>query len=355
MKLLIKSLNREFVERPPLWLMRQAGRYLPEYKKIRKEAGSFLNLCYNPELAKEVTLQPIKRFNFDAAILFSDILVIPNALGVDVTFVEGDGPVLEKLPIQKGRKALEEAILNLENNRYLVKEKLATVWKTVAKVKGDLKDDKALLGFCGAPWTVALYLLDNKPSKQSEVTRSMAYKYPDLFDKLMDILVESSAEYLCGQIKSGADALQIFDSWASQIPDTLYERALKQPTLKLCKLVKKEYPKTPIILFPRGLSEKKLIDLADNAKGLFEGLSLDYTVDMTWACEYLQNKVCLQGNLDPAIMLTTPENIEKETLKILEVTTKKPGYIFNFGHGILPNVPIENVEALTKVVQNWKN
>tara|TARA_R110000868_G_scaffold218576_1_gene468969 strand:- start:113514 stop:114584 length:1071 start_codon:yes stop_codon:yes gene_type:complete len=355
MKLLIKSLNREQVNRPPMWLMRQAGRYLPEYKETRKQAGSFLNLCYNPDLATEVTLQPIRRFDFDVAILFADILVIPDALGVNVKFVEGEGPVLSKLPVDDGYETLEKSIKELENNIPNVKKHLSTIWKTVAQVRSKLDDDKALMGFCGAPWTVALYLLDNKPSKASEVTRSVAYKYPDLFDKLMDILVESSAEYLCGQIENGADAVQIFDSWASQIPDALYERALKVPTLKLCKLIKAKHPNTPIVLFPRGLSESKLISLADMAKGHFEGMSLDYTVDMDWACEHLQDKVCIQGNLDPAVMLTTPENVRKEALKVLEKASKKPGYIFNFGHGILPTVPIENVEALAQTVQNWTN
>ncbi|MFT7144739.1 MAG: uroporphyrinogen decarboxylase [Alphaproteobacteria bacterium] len=354
MNLLIKSLRREQVNRPPMWLMRQAGRYLPEYREIRKQAGSFLNLCYNPDLAAEVTLQPIKRFNFDVAILFADILVIPDALGIKVKFVEGEGPVLEKLPVNNGYEVLKKAINTLEENKPNIKKQLGTIWQTVSKVKKELDDDKALMGFCGAPWTVALYCLDNKPSKASEITRSVAYKYPDLFDKLMDILVESSAEYLCGQIENGADAVQVFDSWASQIPDSLYERALKQPTLKLCKLIKAKHPNTPIILFPRGLSESKLMDLAHMAPGHFEGMSLDYTVDMTWACENLQDKVCIQGNLDPAVMLTTPENVQKEAEKILKIATQKPGYIFNFGHGILPTVPIENVEALCETVQNWQ-
>lgn len=355
MKLLIESLNRKNVSRPPMWLMRQAGRYLPEYKETRKKAGSFLDLCYNSELAKEVTLQPIKRFNFDVAILFADILLIPDALGVNVKFVEGEGPVLEKLPVNEGYEVLEKAINELESNIPNVKKHLATIWETVFKVRKELDEDKALMGFCGAPWTVALYLLDNKPSKASEVTRSIAYKYPDLFDKLIDILVCSSAEYLCGQIENGADAVQIFDSWASQIPDTLYERALKQPTLKLCKLVKEKYPETSIVLFPRGLSEKKLENLAEISDGYFEGISLDYTVDMEWACDKLQDKICIQGNLDPAVMLTTPENIKREATKILERASKKPGYIFNFGHGILPTVPIANVEALTETVQAWRN
>lgn len=358
MSLLISALNKSAMNRPPMWLMRQAGRYLPEYRELRQKAGSFLDLCYNPPMAAEVTMQPIRRFDFDIAILFSDILVIPHALGIDLKFVTGEGPVLKKLPVEDGREALESAISQLQDNIINVEKHLSCVWETVRLVKEELntmEGDKALMGFCGAPWTVALYCLDNKPSKASEVTRSVAYRYPDLFDKLLDILVESSFEYLSGQIKNGADAVQIFDSWASQIPDALFERALLKPTMKLCKKLKERHPETPIVLFPRGLSEGKLVQLANMAKGHFDGMSLDYTVDMQWAVDNLQDKICIQGNLDPAVMLTTPENVVKEATKVLEVATQKPGYIFNFGHGILPTVPIENVEALAQTVQKWEN
>lgn len=351
--MLIKNLNQEYTPHVPIWLMRQAGRYLPEYRELRKEAGSFLNLCYNPEQAAEVTLQPIRRFNFDAAILFSDILVIPNALGMDLKFVQGEGPVLTKLKT--------ESRLDLKNDIEALEEKLGEVltflnpiFNTVENVRQNLDQQKALIGFCGAPWTVALYMIDNMPSKSSETTRKIAYQYPDLFDKLMDILVESSFLYLSQQIEKGADVVQIFDSWASQIPDALFERALVKPTLLLCRKIKEKHPETPIIIFPRGLSEQKLLYLVKEGKGLFNGLSLDYTVNMPWACDKLQDDVCLQGNLDPVVMLTNPEKIIHETQKILEIASKKPGYIFNFGHGILPSVPVENVKALVEFVQNWE-
>ena len=351
--MLIKNLRKEHTSKVPMWLMRQAGRYLPEYREVRKKAGSFLDLCYNPELATEVTLQPIKRYNFDVAILFSDILVIPHALGMDLKFVTGEGPVLNKLDtssyesFEKDLSICESRIPNVENF-------LSPIFQTVSNVRDKLDDEKALMGFCGAPWTVALYMLDNKPSKASDVTRSVAYQYPELFDKLMDILVESSFHYLSKQIENGADAVQIFDSWASQIPDALFERALLKPTFKLCQKLKDKHPQTPIVLFPRGLSETKLLRLVTEGEGLFDGLSLDYTVDMAWACEHLQDKICLQGNLDPVVMLTTPEKIITEARKILEITTQKPGYVFNFGHGILPSVPPENVAALAEFVQSWE-
>lgn len=353
MNLLIKNLKKEHTLKTPIWLMRQAGRYLPEYRELRKQAGSFLDLCYNPELASEVTLQPIRRYNFDVAILFSDILVIPHALGLDLNFVSGEGPVLKKLDISS-RESLQKDIQNLHKRIENVTSFLNPVFQTVKSVKSQLTYEKSLMGFCGAPWTVALYMLDNKPSKASETTRSIAYLYPDLFDELMDILVESSFKYLSKQIENGADAVQIFDSWASQIPDTLFERALLRPTLKLCRKLKEKHPNTPIVLFPRGLSESKLLKVVEFGKGLFEGLSLDYTVDMSWASQNLQDHVCLQGNLDPAVMLTTPENIVKEAEKVLKIATQKQGYIFNFGHGILPQVPVENVAALVEYVQSYE-
>ena len=351
--MLVKTLNKEHSQKVPMWLMRQAGRYLPEYREVRKQAGSFLDLCYNPELAAEVTLQPIRRYNFDIAILFSDILVIPHALGVDLKFVQGEGPVLSKLNTSS-KETLTADIEKLESKTQDVENFLNPIFQTVKGVKSALDNDKSLMGFCGAPWTVALYMLDNKPSKASDVTRTVAYQHPELFEKLMDILVESSFKYLSKQIENGADAVQIFDSWASQIPDALFEKALLNPTFKLCKKLKEKHPNTPIVLFPRGLSESKLLRLVQEGEGLFEGLSLDYTVDMAWACENLQDKVCLQGNLDPVVMLTNPETIIKEAEKILKITTQKPGYIFNFGHGILPNVPPENVAALAEFVQNWE-
>ncbi len=353
MNMLIKNLRREHTDQTPMWLMRQAGRYLPEYRELRKKAGSFLDLCYNPELATEVTLQPIRRYNFDVAILFSDILVIPHALGLDLKFVTGEGPVLQKLETQN-REAFSQSLADLENNIQNVRTFLNPVAQTVKGVKAELSAEKALMGFCGAPWTVALYMLDNKPSKASDVTRTAAYTYPDLFDKLMDILVESSFEYLSSQIENGADAVQIFDSWASQIPDTLFEKALLRPTLKLCRLLKNKFPQTPIVLFPRGLSESKLLRLTDEGTGLFDGLSLDYTVDLQWACDNLQDKVCLQGNLDPVVMLSNPQKIKEEAEKVLKIATQKPGYIFNFGHGILPSVPVEHVAVLAETVQNWQ-
>lgn len=336
---------------PAMWLMRQAGRYLPEYRELRKEAGSFLDLCYNPLMAKEVTLQPIRRFGFDAAILFSDILVIPHSLGMDVQFVAGEGPLLDRLNVNN-KADLEKRLNTLEAKVASAAAFLKPVCETVRLTRKELDNDKTLIGFCGAPWTVSLYMIDKHPSKSSEETRKLAFMYPELYQKLLNVLVDSSFEYLSAQVESGADVLQIFDSWASQVPDTLFEMAIEKPLLSLCAKLKEKHPDVPIILFPRGLSESKLIRLASQAKGLFEGMGLDYSVDMQWAVDYLSDKVVLQGNLDPTVMLSTPDQIEKETVKVLKVAAQaKGGYIFNFGHGIIKETPIAHVEKLVEVVR----
>lgn len=345
-----ESLSNDKPAGAPCWLMRQAGRYLPEYRELRKEAGSFLDLCYNPEMAKEVTLQPIRRFGFDAAILFSDILVIPHALGMDVKFVAGEGPVLDRLDpdAENFQSRLDELTGQIDN----VTSFLAPVCETVSKTRAELEDDKTLIGFCGAPWTVGLYMIDKHPSKSSEITRKLAFSQPEKYQQLMDTLVESSFHYLSAQVEAGANVLQIFDSWASQVPDTLFEVAIEKPLLSLCEKLKAKHPNTPIILFPRGLNESKLVRLAKQAKGRFEGMGLDYSVDMQWAVDNLSEYVVLQGNLDPTVMLSNTDRIEAEVRKVKEAGAKaKGGYIFNFGHGIIKETPIEHVQKLVDTVR----
>lgn len=341
-----KALKQEQTERPPLWIMRQAGRYLPEYLETRKEAGSFLDLCYNSDLACEVTMQPIRRFNLDAAIMFSDILVIPHALGYDVQFVAGEGPVVEKLKTPEDVFNLREKIADQDNV-------LSPMYKTLSKIREKLDTSKSLIGFCGAPWTVGLYMLDDKPSKDSSRARTWAYKHPKAFLELMDVLAESSAAYLIKQIESGADVVQIFDSWAGSVPPDLFEAAVKQPLFKMCRIIKEKHPNTPIILFPRCVNMNKLEEMANEAKGLFDALGLDFTVDLEEAHKRLQGKVAIQGNLDPALLLTTPKKVENEAQKMLDIAAKMPGYIANLGHGITPQTPIENVEALVQTVQKY--
>ena len=342
-KPLIEALQKKPLKTPPLWMMRQAGRYLPEYLKIRANYSNFLEFCYTPDIAAEVTLQPITRFGFDAAIIFSDILVIPDALGVNVTFVKGEGPVI----------APPENIVDLKRNLPRIKTHLEPVTKAIQIVKEKAPLQTTVIGFCGAPWTVATYMLDDKPSKDTLQTRRLAYENPKEFDDLIQTLATASVEYLSMQVEAGAEVLQIFDSWAGVVPPNLFTRAVQTPLLNICCDMKEKYPNVPIILFPRGVSQPNLEQLVQAGKGVFDGLSLDHTMNLAWACEKLQKDICLQGNLDPAILLTTPEKVKQEVTSMLTIGTQNPGYIVNLGHGITPHTPIENVEALVTTVRNW--
>lgn len=348
----MKAIQKEDIHRPPFWLMRQAGRYLPEYRDIRKQAGSFLNLCYTPEYATEVTLQPIERYDFDAAILFSDILVIPDALGISVTFKEGVGPVLPHIP-EDSLSDYANKLKRISLQKDVLDQTLSPVYKTVENVRCTLPKDKALIGFCGAPWTVLLYILEEKPSKGCERTRGLFYTHPEIVQTYTDALIEASVHYLSQQIESGANVIQIFDSWAVHVPATLFETFIQKPLYTLCKRLKKKYPHIPIILFPRGLNQEQLKRLVFERNSCFDVLSLDYTLDMTWAHNTLQDHICLQGNMDPAVLLSTPEKVKEEVLRLLSLMMQKPGYIFNLGHGILPQVPLKNVEILCHTIQNW--
>ena len=351
---MLDNLNHKETSRPAVWVMRQAGRYLPEYRELRKNAGSFLDLCYSPELAKEVTLQPIRRFGMDGVILFSDILVIPQSLGLDLTFVAGEGPKLHLLKSPDDIAPLRDKIKDIDKT-------LSPIYETIRLVKKELSENNSntseLIGFCGAPWTVALYMVDNHPSKQNHISRSWYYEHPDKFLNLLDILVESSTHYLKKQVENGAEALQIFDSWAGSVPDEMFEDVILKPILKICKNIKAEYPNIPIIAFPKGLHERQLEEIVKQGKDLIDCIGLDYGVDLNWAVEKLQPHVCLQGNMDPAYLLTTPEIVRKKALEILEIgfgKNKKSGFVFNLGHGITPDTPIENMQALIDTVKGFQ-
>ncbi len=361
MNKLINNLRKE-ENNPAIWVMRQAGRYLPEYRKLRKDAGSFLDLCYSPEKAAEITLQPIRRFKMDGAILFSDILVIPQALGLNLSFVTGEGPELSLLKTVDDIAPLRKNIKNIDKT-------LSPIYETIKLVKKELSEkhkSSNLIGFCGAPWTVALYMVDNHPSKQNHISRSWYYQHPDKFLDLIDILVEASTHYLKKQIEAGVEVIQIFDSWAGSVPDDMFEDVILKPLLQICKNIKQDYPNIPIILFPKGLHEHQLekivkqgcVGIGDNEKSdnrLFEGLGLDYGINLNWAVEKLQPYVCLQGNMDPAYLLTTPEIVRKKTNEILDIikNSKNNGFIFNLGHGITPQTPIENMQTLIETVKNY--
>ncbi|MBI1363826.1 MAG: uroporphyrinogen decarboxylase [Proteobacteria bacterium] len=344
-KLLLRALKREAVARPPMWLMRQAGRYLPEYLETRKQAGDFLNLCYTPALATEVTLQPIRRFGFDAAILFSDILVLPHALGMKVWFEAGEGPKLGALDKPAAVTMLEKADIHSH---------LAPVYETLDRLKTALPAETTLIGFCGAPWTVATYMLEGGGSKDFKTAKTWLYADPKGFDALLDLLVQKSADYLDAQIRAGAEVVQIFDSWAGALSPFGFERAVLEPLLALCRKIKAKHPDAPIILFPRGVHPHQLEHLVEKGTGLFDGLGLDTTQDMAWANRILQPQIAIQGNLDPIALYAPIDKVEKKVRHLLDTCGHEPGYIFNLGHGITPQTPIANVERLAETVRSFK-
>ena len=322
---------------PPLWLMRQAGRYLPEYRAIRSEAASFLDFCYSPKATVEATLQPIRRFGFDAAILFSDILVIPDALGQRVSFESGEGPRLDPIGDAKGVSALHETI-DLDH--------LAPVLETVARLKQDLPRDTPLIGFCGAPWTVASYMIAGKGTPDQAPARLFAYRKPELFQKVIDKLVAASITYLCKQVETGVDAVQIFDTWAGVLPAGAFERWCVAPIAAIVKGVRAAHPDIPVIVFARGAGPR-LIGL-ETATGA-NALGIDTAVDPVWAAQTLPTTTVLQGNLDPLALIAGGAALDEAVARILGAVRGR-AHIFNLGHGILPETPIAHVERLVSLV-----
>jgi uroporphyrinogen decarboxylase len=328
-------------KRPPIWLMRQAGRYLPEYREIRKTAGMFLDLCYTPELAAEVTLQPIRRYGFDAAIIFSDILVIPDALGQPVSFKEGVGPVLEAI------KGVDE-LNSLDQGKLC--DHLNPVYEAIQQVRKDLPIETALIGFAGAPWTVATYMVEGGTSRDFANTKRWAFSAPKEFGKLIDILVASITKHLIAQVEAGVDALQIFDSWAGMLPETAFDQWCVEPILRIVSGVKEKHPDVPIIVFPR-LAGHRYLKVAA-IEGV-SAVSLDQTVSLDWVQGNLQKKVAVQGNLDPIYLLAGGEAMRAEANRILKSLSGGP-FIFNLGHGVLPPTPLDNVAELCEIVSRWQ-
>lgn len=339
-KPVLRVLDGETLDVPPVWMMRQAGRYLPEYRAVRAGANGFLDLCYTPELAAEVTLQPIRRFGFDAAILFSDILVVPDALGQPVRFVEGEGPRLDPLT---GRDGLASLLPEIDLDR------LGPVFETIRLVKGALPPSVALLGFCGAPWTVATYMIAGRGTPEQLPARLWAYRDPEGFGLLIDRLVDASARYLCAQIDAGVDAVQIFDSWAGILPPAEFRRWAMEPVARIVSLVRARHPAARIIGFPRGagtLYETYVREMAVDAVGL------DWTVDTAWARDTLQPIRAVQGNLDPVVLIAGGAALDAAVDAILADLGHGP-LIFNLGHGITPETPIGHVEQMLARIRSW--
>ena len=319
-------------------MMRQAGRYLPEYQKVRAQAGSFLKLCFTPELAAEVTLQPVQRFGFDAAILFSDILVIPYALGQAVDFVAGEGPRLEPVEDAAGLARLYGEV---------DQARLAPVYETVARVKAALGPEVALIGFCGAPWTVATYMIAGRGTPDQAPARLFAYRHPDLFRKLIDRLVQGSTDYLVRQLQAGADVVQIFDTWSGVLPPEEFDRWCIAPVQRIIKGVRSHVPGAKIIGFPRGAGTG-LIRYAEQIA--VDAIGLDWMVDKAFAREQVQSRKPVQGNLDPLALLAGGAALDRNIDEVLTAFSDG-SFIFNLGHGILPETPIAHVERMLKRVR----
>lgn len=319
--------------------MRQAGRYLPEYRATRAEADGFLNLCLTPDLAVEVTLQPIRRYGFDAAILFSDILIIPHALGQGVRFVEGEGPQLDPIKDISGLALHDEAAML---------DRLAPVLETVSKLRATLPRETALIGFAGAPWTVAAYMVEGGTSRDFHAIKSWALTDPDGFGQLMDLLVVATAEHLSRQVAAGADAVQIFDSHAGVLPDGAFEKWIIEPTARIVASLRETHPTVPIIGFPRGAG-LRYSDYA--AKTGITAVGLDSVVPVAWARDALQPKLPVQGNLDPVYLLAGGTKMLDATDRILDALGDGP-MIFNLGHGVIKETPPDHVTELVEHVRN---
>jgi uroporphyrinogen decarboxylase len=337
-KSVIRVLGKHGETVPPVWMMRQAGRYLPEYRAVREKAGGFLDLCFNPELAAEVTLQPVRRFGFDAAILFSDILVIPLALGRKLWFVEGEGPRLEPLADAKSLMSVrEQADIGL----------LSPIYETVRRVKAGLSRETTLIGFCGAPWTVATYMVAGRGTPDQAPAKTLAAREPEAFQYVIDRLVDASVDYLAGQFKAGVDVVQIFDTWAGALPADEFERWCVQPTKRLVARLRAKIPGASVIGFPRGAGRN--IPRYVDETGV-NAVSLESGLDRNFAREEIQTRVPVQGNVDPEILLAGGQVLDREVDDVLEAFSGGP-FIFNLGHGILPQTPIANVEQMLKRVR----
>jgi uroporphyrinogen decarboxylase len=334
-KKLLQVLKGEAVSPPPVWLMRQAGRYLPEYRALRAQAPDFIRFCLTPDVAAEVTLQPVRRFELDAAILFADILLIPHALGQKVWFAEGEGPRLE--PVR------DMAALNALAYR---PEMLAPVMETIKRVRADLPERAALIGFAGAPWTVATYMIEGMGGTDHGAIKSLAANDEVFSDRLMDILVDATSTYLIAQADAGAEALQIFESWAGSVPDALWGRAVLEPTRRIVEAVKAKHPNIPVIGFPR----LKGAVAADYAKATgVNGVGIDQMTDITALS--MPPRIAVQGNLSPELLLEGGQTMRDEAKRLVKAMAGKP-FIFNLGHGVMQPTPPEHVAELVAAIRS---
>ena len=337
--LLLDTLRGSSSARRPIWLMRQAGRYLPEYRALRADKGGFLALVYDPEAAAEITLQPIRRFGFDGAILFSDILIGPHAMGQDLQFLTGEGPALSPRLVDVALDALEA-----------VPERLNPIYATVAKVRAALPPQHTLLGFAGSPWTVATYMVAGEGSRDQHAARALAWRDPAAFQAIIDAIVAVTVEYLAGQIAAGAEAVQLFDSWAGSLAPAQFVRWVVAPNAAIVSALKTRFPSVPIIGFPKGAGEK--LPAYARETGV-DAIGLDETIDPAWAARALPPGLPVQGNLDPLLLESGGDALAGEARNILAALADRP-HIFNLGHGIGQHTPIAHVQQLIDIVRGWK-
>ncbi len=337
--LLLRTLRGENAAQRPVWLMRQAGRYLPEYRALRAKKGGFLALVYDAEAAAEITLQPIRRYGFDGAILFSDILIVPYAMGQDLEFLLGEGPRLSPQLVDTTLEALNA-----------VPARLSPIYETVKLVKAQLPADKTLLGFAGSPWTVATYMVAGEGSRDQHVTRELAYRDPAAFQAIIAEITRVTIDYLAGQILAGAEAVQLFDSWAGSLAPAEFERWVIAPNAEIVSALKGRFPAVPVIGFPKGAGEK--LPAYARETGV-DALGLDETINPLWAAQALPPGLPVQGNLDPLLLISGGAELERQTLRILDTFADRP-HVFNLGHGIGQTTPVEHVGQLLATVRGWR-
>lgn len=338
-KPLLAALRCEALPVPPVWMMRQAGRYLPEYRATRAKAGSFLDLCYSPDLAAEVTLQPIRRYGFDAAILFADILLVPQALGLDLSFVEGEGPRLSTVTSAADFARLRPA--------GAIHDTLALIYETVARVRAELPAETALIGFAGAPWTVATYMIAGRGTPDQIPARTLLYRDPATFDALIERITEATIGYLLAQIEAGAEVVKLFDSWAGALPGPVFRRYAIEPARRIAAAIAAAHPEVPVIGFPRGAGAGYEAFVRETGVA---GLALDASVDPAWAAATLQPLACVQGNLDPLLLVVGGEALDSGVRRAVEAFRGGP-HIFNLGHGITPDADPAHVERMLRAIR----
>lgn len=338
-KTILRALAGETLPTPPIWMMRQAGRYLPEYKATRAEAGDFLSLCYNPELATEVTLQPIRRYGFDAAILFADILLLPQALGMDLWFVTGEGPRLSTIT--------SDADFDKLGRGEMIHDTLNPIYQTVRNLSGALPSETTLIGFAGAPWTVATYMIAGQGTKDQGPAHALKAENRALFEKIIDRLTEATIDYLSEQVKAGAEVVKLFDSWAGSLADEDFDRYALEPARIITQELKRRHPGLPVIAFPRQAGDKYIgFHQASGA----DCVAVDDSVTPEWAAEHVQVSGCVQGNLASSHMVSGGDALVAETQRVVQAFRNGP-HIFNLGHGITPDADPENVQLMIDTVR----